>query len=497
MGSEQTSVIDTTDDLGDQLMLIGGQEVSASSGQWLQIESPRDRSIIARVPRGDSHDVDQAVRAASRAQPAWARLSPHDRADIFRRIADAIEPETERLAKLMSLENGNALRTQTRGEARFVVDCFRYFGGLAGEAKGETIPLDANVLDYSRREPLGVVGAIVPWNAPLMLATLKIAPALITGNTIVLKAAEDAPLAVLEAARICQQFLPTGVLNVVTGLGPEAGEALTAHPGIDKLTFTGSTPVGRRVMQVGAERVVPVSLELGGKSPQIVFPDANEDWVVDGVIAGMRFFRQGQSCTAGSRLFVHQDIHDSFVEKLTSTLGTKRVGDPLDEASDIGSIVNAKQFGKVCEYIKDGIAQPGSTLALGGPPPTEGPLSAGYFVEPTVFTGVVNDWRIAAEEIFGPVVCVIPWQDEVEVIRMANDTHYGLAGFVWTKDLGAGLRAAHDLAAGWVQVNQGGGQVLGQSYGGFKQSGIGREFSLEGMLDSYTQRKHISVRIDY
>ncbi|MEO3803085.1 aldehyde dehydrogenase family protein [Nonomuraea sp. B1E8] len=481
--------------MSEQPMLIDGEWVTAGNGRWIEVENPGDRTTVARVPRGDAADVGRAVDAAARAFPAWRARPPRERADLFRRVADTLEPEVEKLARLVSLENGNALRTQSRGEARFVVDCFRYFGGLAGEAKGETIPLSDAVLDYTRREPLGVVGAIVPWNAPLMLSALKIAPALITGNTLVLKVAEDAPLAVLEVARICQEFLPAGVLNVVTGYGEEAGAALTAHPGVAKLSFTGSTSVGRQVMHAGADRVAPVSLELGGKSPQLVFPDADEDWVVDGVIAGMRFFRQGQSCTAGSRLFVHETVFDSFVGKLTSRLGSLTVGDPLDESTDIGAIVNARQFDKVCGYIRDGMDQQGARIALGGLPPERGPLSKGYFVEPTVFTGVANDWRIAQEEIFGPVVCAIPWREEAEVIAMANDTPYGLAAFVWTHDVSRALRTAHALEAGWVQVNQGGGQVLGQSYGGFKQSGIGREFSLEGMLDSYTQRKHISVSL--
>ncbi|MEO3789606.1 aldehyde dehydrogenase family protein [Nonomuraea sp. B10E15] len=481
--------------MSERPMLIDGEWVTAGDGRWIEVESPGDRTTVARVPRGDAADVGRAVDAAARALPAWRVRPPRERADLFRRVADSLEPEVEKLARLVSLENGNALRTQSRGEARFVVDCFRYFGGLAGEAKGETIPLSDAVLDYTRREPLGVVGAIVPWNAPLMLSALKIAPALATGNTLVLKVAEDAPLAVLEVARICQEFLPAGVLNVVTGYGEEAGAALTAHPGVAKLSFTGSTSVGRQVMRAGADRVAPVSLELGGKSPQLVFPDADEDWVVDGVIAGMRFFRQGQSCTAGSRLFVHETVFDSFVGKLTTRLGSLTVGDPLDESTDIGAIVNAGQFDKVCGYIRDGMDQRGARIALGGLPPEHGPLSKGYFVEPTVFTGVANDWRIAQEEIFGPVVCAIPWREESEVIAMANDTPYGLAAFVWTHDVSRALRTAHALEAGWVQVNQGGGQVLGQSYGGFKQSGIGREFSLEGMLDSYTQRKHISVSL--
>lgn len=483
--------------LGDQPMSIAGEWTDAVDHRWIDITSPRDLATIARVPRGGAEDVARAVAAAKQAWPAWRDTKPRERGDVFRRIADALEPHVERIARLNALENGNAVRTQTRGETRFVVDCFRYFAGLAGEAKGETIPLGGHVLDYTRLEPFGVVGAIVPWNAPLMLSALKIAPALVTGNTLVLKLAEDAPLAVLEVTRICQEFLPAGVLNVVTGYGLEAGEALITHPDVAKLSFTGSTGVGKRVMQAASERVVPVSLELGGKSPQIVFPDADEDWVVDGTISGMRFFRQGQSCTAGSRLFVHMDVFDSFVEKLTAKLSALVVGDPLDEVTDMGAIVNQKQYDRVCDYISDGIAQPGAGLALGGLPDTDGPLAEGLYVKPTVFTNVSNDWRIAAEEIFGPVVCVIPWRDEAEVIAMANATHYGLAGFVWTKDLGSGLRTAHALEAGWVQVNQGGGQVLGQSYGGFKQSGIGREFSLEGMLESYTARKHVSVGLGH
>ncbi|MBB3664497.1 betaine-aldehyde dehydrogenase [Prauserella sediminis] len=491
--SQEHTNMTTEDTPGTELMLVGGDWIAAADDRWIDVESPRDGSIIGRVPRGSTTEVEQAVSAAATAYKSWSTLPPRERGEAIRLIAAAVEPEIERIARLASLENGNALRTQSRGEARFVVDCFRYFGGLAQEAKGETIPLNPGVLDYTRREPLGVVGAIVPWNAPLMLSTLKISPALVAGNTMVLKVAEDAPLAVLALARICQKFLPAGVLNVVSGYGEEAGEALINHPGVAKLSFTGSTAVGRRVMQAGAERITPVSLELGGKSPQIVFPDADADWVARGVMAGMRFFRQGQSCTAGSRVFVHERIYDSFVARLVESLRTVTVGDPLDESSDIGALVSATQYQRVCNYIEDGMNQDGAQLALGGLPPSEGPLAEGYYVEPTVFTGVDNTWRIASEEIFGPVVCVIPWRDEADVVRMANDTHYGLAGFVWTNDLGAGLRTAHALEAGWVQVNQGGGQVLGQSYGGFKQSGIGREFSLEGMLESYTARKHVSV----
>lgn len=477
--------------VGDVGMVVDGRSATAVGG-WITVESPRDGSLLGRVPRAAHAEVDLAVEAAARAFPAWRDTPPVERGNALRRIADAVVPEIERLARLSSAENGNALRTQTRSEAQFVVDCFRYFAGLAQEAKGETIPIRSDALDYSRREAIGVVGAIIPWNAPMMLATVKIAPALATGNTMVLKVAEDAPFAVLEIARICQQLLPPGVLNVVTGFGVEAGEALTEHPRVAKLSFTGSTGVGKRVMEKASARLVPISLELGGKSPQVVFPDADQEWVADGVISGMRFFRQGQSCTAGSRLFVHRSVFDSFMTKLVDKLSAFKVGDPLDEASDMGSIVNRRQFDRVCEYIRDGSSQPGARVLLGGLPSTD---VAGYHLSPTVIAGVSNSWRIAREEIFGPVLCAIPWDTEAEVVQMANDTHYGLAAFVWSTDLGRALRTAHRIEAGWVQVNQGGGQLLGQSYGGVKQSGMGREFSLEGMLESYTYRKHISVAL--
>ncbi|MFC9357496.1 aldehyde dehydrogenase family protein [Rhodococcus sp. NPDC057014] len=477
----------------EYLNLVDGQWVGARNDEWIPVESPRDRQVIARVPRGGEKDIADAVNAAGRAFPGWRDTAPRARGRLLQQIADALEPHVERIARIISVENGNALRTQSRGEVNFAIDVFRYFGSVASEVKGETIPLNATVLDYSRREPLGVVGAITPWNAPVQLAVMKIASALAAGNTLVLKAAEDAPLAVLEIAKIANEFLPRGVLNVIVGYGTEAGEALITHPDVRKLSFTGSTAVGSRVMSAAADRILPVSLELGGKNPQIVYPDANEDWVAQGTITGMRFVRQGQSCTAGSRLFVHKSILDSFVDKVTANLSKLKVGDPLDEDSDIGAIVNKKQFDRVCGYIDDGLQRSSAAAATGGMPPTAGPLSEGYYVEPTVIVGVENEWRIAQEEIFGPVMCVIPWEDEDDVIRMANDTHYGLSAFIWTHDIGRALRAAHSIEAGWVQVNQGGGQVLGQSYGGYKRSGIGREFSLEGMVESFTQRKHVSI----
>jgi betaine-aldehyde dehydrogenase len=477
-------------------MLIGGSWVNAMSGATLTVENPGKRQPIADIPRGDHADVDGAVEAASRAFPAWSKVAPRDRGRMLLKIAEAMEARVEEMARTIALETGNAIRTQARGEARLSADIFRYFGGLAGELKGETIPLGEHVLSYTRREPLGVVGAIIPWNAPVLLGALKIAPALCAGNTLVMKAAEDAPLGVLLMAEICQEFLPPGVLNVLTGLGEEAGAALSQHPKIMKLSFTGSTEVGKLIMRAAADRIVPVSLELGGKSPSVVYPDADEDWVVEGVIAGMRFTRQSQSCTAGSRLFLHADIFDSFLDKLKAKTTAMKLGDPLDEETDIGATINNKQFAKVCGYVEDGLKRKDARLVFGGLPPKEGPLSEGYFALPTVFADTSNDWRLAREEIFGPVLVAIPWRDEEDAIRMANDSHYGLAAYVWTHDIGSALRTAHAIESGWVQVNQGLGQAPGHSYGGYKQSGIGREFSLEGMLDSFTQRKNVTVNLN-
>ncbi len=477
-------------------MLIGGAWVDSASGAVLSVENPANRRAIADIPRGNAADVDRAVQAATQAFPAWSKVAPRERGRLLLRIADAMEAAAEDMGRTIALETGNALRTQARPEARLSADIFRYFGGLAGELKGETIPLGEHVLSYTRREPLGVVGAIIPWNAPVLLGALKIAPALCAGNTMVMKAAEDAPLGVLRMAEICQEFLPPGVLNVLTGTGEECGGPLAQHPGIRKLSFTGSTEVGKIIMRAAAERIVPVSLELGGKSPAIVYPDADEDWVVDGVISGMRFTRQSQSCTAGSRLFLHADIFDSFLDKLARKTQAFTLGDPLDEATDIGAIINAKQFRKVCGYIDEGLQRKDARLVFGGLPPKEGKLSEGYFAIPTVFADTSNDWRLAREEIFGPVLVAIPWRDEADAIRMANDSHYGLAAYVWTHDIGSALRTAHAIESGWVQVNQGLGQQPGHSYGGYKQSGIGREFSLEGMLDSFTQRKNVTVNLN-
>ena len=298
-------------------MIIDGKYTNSITEKTIEIECPANRRIFATVPRGNEVDVDIAVKSSLKAFRSWSKVMPKERGKILLQIADAIEIEKEDIAKIIATETGNAIKTQARPEINLVVDIFRYFGGLSSELKGETIPLGEHVLSYTRREPLGVVGAIIPWNAPVMLGACKIAPALCAGNTIVMKAAEDAPLAILKVAEICQRFIPPGVLNLLTGTGPECGEPLAYHPEINKLSFTGSTGVGKLVMRAAAERILPVSLELGGKSPSIVYPDVNEDWTVDGIIGAMRFTRQSQSCTAGSRLFLHKNIFDSFIGKLS------------------------------------------------------------------------------------------------------------------------------------------------------------------------------------
>lgn len=476
-------------------MLVNGQSCGAVSGLTLEVQNPATRKVIATVPRGQQEDVNSAVRAATIAFVDWRRSSSKTRGLALLKIADAIEKNTEYLALTLASETGNAIRTQSRPEVKASADVFRYFGGLFGEAKGESSILTSGALNYTLREPIGVVAAVIPWNSPIIIAATKIAPALCMGNTVVLKTAEDAPLAVLELAKICSNFLPPGVLNVLTGLGQECGVALVNHPGVGKISFTGSTEVGKSVMRAAADRVIPVSLELGGKSPNIIFPDSNEDWVVDGTIGAARITRQSQSCTAGTRVYIHSTIFDSFIDKLTIKLDALNVGDPLDEKTDIGALINQRQYERVCGYIDDGLIQPNAKLITGGLPEKNSFVSDGYFLKPTLFACDSNDWRLAREEIFGPVLCAIRWSDEDEVLRMANDTNYGLAGFIWSRDINKAIKMAHGIESGFIQINQAAGPLPGQSFGGYKQSGIGSELSLESMIETFTRKKNIAIAL--
>ena len=494
--TREKSQADSSVELGPTRQLVDGRWIASSDGRELPVHSPSTKQAIASVPRSTAEDVDRAVISARQAFAQWKRVPPVERGRILLRIADSIERRAEQLARITAHETGNAIRTQSRPEVQLTIDVFRYFGSLASELKGTQLPLGESVLSYTRKEPIGVVGAITPWNSPLGLVAVKLAPALCAGNTVVLKLAEEAPLGGLLLAEICSEYLPRGVLNVVVGVGTESGAALARHPGVDKLSFTGSTAVGKTIMASAAERIVPVSLELGGKSPSIVYEDADEDWAVEGVVTAMRFSRQSQSCTAGSRLFLHERIYDSFLAKLKARVEKYVIGEPLDEASDIGCLISSKQFGRVCDYIREGLETTGVRLVTGGLPPSTGPLSKGYYTVPTVFSGASNGWRLAREEIFGPVLVAIPFKDEAEACRLANDSHYGLAAFVFSRDVSKALRTAHAIDSGWVQVNQGKGQQLGQPYGGFKQSGIGKELALESMLEGFSRTKSVTLNLD-
>src|SRR5690625_3807671 len=355
------------------LMLIDGSWTEATSGVVDDVLTPAQRGkVIARVARADDEDVDRAVKSARAAFDSWRDVHFTTRQRALGRIADAIEAREEELARATAADTGNALRTQARPEAATLANLFRYFAGVAGEVKGTTLPAGGDQLQYSRREPLAVDGAILPWTSPLIIDGVKIPAALTAVHTMVVKAAEAAPISVLTLAEICAEFLPPGVLNVFAGLGSEAGAALVRHPGVDKVSFTGSTEVGRGVAQVAAGRLVPSSLELGGKNPNIVFPDAtDDDQLIPGLLTSSRFHRQGQSCTAGSRLFLHEDVHDQVLDELVDAMDTMNVGDPLDEASDIGAVINDKQFNAIDDYLREGRENPEMETALGGTAPDE------------------------------------------------------------------------------------------------------------------------------
>ena len=485
----------------DWPMFIGGQPVQGAERAWVDVAPPaHPDTVLARVPRATTVDVDRAVDAAEAALPTWRAAHFTTRQKVLLAIADAIDAHTEELARLTAQDTGNALRTQARPEVTTLASLFRYFAGVAGEFKGTVLPAGDGQLQYTRLEPLGVVGVILPWNSPLMIAGMKIPAALAAGNTVVVKPANEAPLTVLRLNEIIDSCAPPGVVNTVTGSGTQVGNAIVAHPRIHKVSFTGSTGVGRDVAATAGRRLAHVSLELGGKNPNVVFPSAAAkdrlDETATGVLTAMRFTRQGQSCTAGSRLFVHEDVYEDVLAAVVEKVSALQVGDPLDETTDMGAIINSRQFDSIRDYVTEGSTQPGVQVVLDGltrGAPPDGP--DGVYQGPTILSMVDNGWRVAQEEIFGPVLVVIPFSDADHAVAMANDSHYGLAAYVWSQDLDEALTTAHRLEAGWVQVNQGGGQVVGQSYGGIKESGIGREFSLEGAVAAFTQTKQVNIKL--
>jgi aldehyde dehydrogenase (NAD+) len=475
--------------------LIDGELRRPASGGTFDVVNPATGVVVASAAAGDQADVDAAVAAAKRAQKEWAAVNPRDRGKLVTECGRLLTDHIEELARLVALETGKAIRTESRVEAGVLADVFTFYGGLAPELKGETVPFRNDMLTLTTRGPIGVVGAIIPWNVPMMLMALKIAPALVAGNGVVVKSAEEAPFAVLRAVQIMNQVLPAGILNILSGMGPECGGPLVAHRHVGKVTFTGSVETGKIIYKAAADKLIPVTLELGGKSPMIVMGDADIDRAVDGAITGMRFTRQGQSCTAASRIFVHDAVHDVFVDKLTAKVDQLIMGDPLDEATDIGAIVSTQQFEKVKSYIRIGIETPGAEAHSCSKIPDDPKLKDGLFVQPVIFTGLDNSSRVAQEEIFGPVTCVIRWSDYDRVIEDANDSEYGLAATVWTRDLKQALDASKRLEAGIVQVNQNLVVQPNLSYGGVKQSGLGKEASLEAMLEHFTHKKTIILNM--
>ena len=476
-------------------LLIDSILQPAQGGRTFANINPATGAVIGQAAEGDAVDVDLAVKAAARAQKDWGRMPARERGKLLVEGARMLSHHTEELARLVALETGKALRTESRVEASVLADVFNFYGGLGSELKGETVPFRPDMLTLTVREPLGVVGAIIPWNVPMMLMALKIAPALVAGNSVIVKSAEEAPFCVLRACQILNQVLPPGVLNILSGNGPDCGGPLVAHPDVRKVTFTGSVETGKIVYSTAALKLIPVTLELGGKSPMIVMQDADLPKAVEGAVAGMRFTRQGQSCTAASRIFVHEALQDEFIERLVARIDGMKMGDPLDEATDIGTIISREQYEKVREYIRIGESIPGARSFACSSLPDNPALKDGLFVRPVIFSGVSNDTRLAREEIFGPVTCIIEFDSYDDAIDQANDSEYGLAATIWTQDLRTALQGAMQLEAGFVQVNQNLVVTSNLSYGGTKNSGLGKEASLEAMLEHFTHKKTIILNM--
>ncbi|HYS79008.1 MAG TPA: aldehyde dehydrogenase family protein [Candidatus Dormibacteraeota bacterium] len=469
-------------------LYIGGQWVDAVAASTFTTVNPATEEPITQVAEGRAEDIDRAVKAARDAfEGPWAKISGADRGRMLWKMADLIESYLAQIAEVETLDSGKTITESSRVDVPMAADCFRYFAGYATKIEGETVPVRTPCFAYTLREPLGVVGQIIPWNFPILLAAWKLAPALAAGNTIVLKPAEQTPLTALCLARIAEEAgLPPGVLNVVTGFGPTAGAALVDHPGVDKIAFTGSTAVGQEIMRRAAGSLKRLTLELGGKSPNIVFADADLDQAVRGASNGI-FYNKGEVCTAGSRLFVEDSLHDAFLDRLSAFTAKLQQGDPLDPKTRLGPQVSEAQMNRVLSYVDKGKGE-GARLVMGGSRAS----GKGYFVRPTIFDEVKNSMTIAREEIFGPVLSVLRFSDLDEVVRAANDTPYGLAAAVWTKDIKKAHRAARLLKAGTVWINTYGLYDSAMPFGGYKMSGFGRELGRHG-LQEYTQTKSVWV----
>ncbi len=474
-------------------LFIGGQWVPSASGETFETKDPTTGETLAEVEAGNADDIDRAVEAAWEAyDERYAGMSTAERQSMLESIADVVEEHKEEFARLESLDNGKPI-TEARGDIGLVVDHFRYFAGVARAHEGRTVETDDSRHVETLREPYGVVGQIIPWNFPLLMAAWKLGPALSAGNTVVLKPAEETPLSVLKLMELTEDVVPDGVVNVVTGFGTEAGAPLSEHPDIRKLAFTGSTEVGREVMKSAADNITDITLELGGKSPLVVFPDADLEQAVDTTVTAI-FFNTGECCCAGSRLFVHEDIKDEFLDELAAAAEALTVDDPLLESTDLGPKVTAEQVERTMDYIEEA-ERAGAAFVAGGTQPDDEALSDGCFVAPTLIDDIDHDNRAVQEEIFGPVQEVFTWSDYDEMIELANDVDYGLAAGVITEDLTKAHRCIRDIEAGNVWVNTYNDFPAGQPFGGYKQSGMGRETAQEA-VEHYTQTKTANISLD-
>jgi betaine-aldehyde dehydrogenase len=471
--------------------IVDGKEVDSVTGKKFVTLNPATEEPLAEVAEAGSEDVDRAVRSARRAfdEGPWTRMSPWERGKLLQHVAEIIQRRSDELALLDALDCGKPLKDNKYGDLPLCVRIFDYYAGVPDKVAGKVFPSEQSLFNYSLREPYGVVAGIVPWNYPFLNSCIKLAPALAAGNTMVLKMAEQTPLSTVELGRICLEAgIPPGVVNIVNG-GPEAGAALASHPLIDKISFTGSTETGKKILHAAAERIVPTTLELGGKSPSVVFADADQDQAVAGVLFS-GFFNAGQICTTGSRLLIEHSIVDPFLEKLAKRTAALRIGDPTSEETDLGPLVDNVQYERVKKYIEVGQSEGAYPYFVGdGSKP-----SRGYFVSPLIFTQVTPSMRIAQEEIFGPVLSVLIFREESEAIALANSVAYGLAASVWTRDLGRGLRMAKAIQAGMIWTNTVEYWEPSVPYGGQKRSGLGEDFGLEA-FHTYTKAKSVFVNL--
>ena len=474
-------------------LYINGQWVPASDGKVFTAYNPATGEKLAECAEATKEDVDAAVKAAWAAFPAWRDMGIAERAGILEKIADIIDENAELLATIESMDNGKPIRETMAIDVPYSSDHFRYFAGAIRVEEGKASVLDGNMMSLILREPIGVVGQIVPWNFPFLMAAWKLAPALAAGNCIVFKPSSTTSLSVLTLVKLIGHLLPPGVLNVVTGGGSRSGQYMLDHPGFRKLAFTGSTEVGLDVAKAAADKLIPATLELGGKSANIYFDDCKWDMAIDGLQLGI-LFNQGQVCCAGSRVFVQEGIYDKFVEAAVKAFNSVNVGDPLDPNTQMGAQVDQGHLRKNISY-ENHANEEGATIACGGEPYTDGACANGSFMKPTLIVNATNDMRVAQEEIFGPVAVVIKFKTEEEVIAMANDSVYGLGGAVWTRDINRAIRVARGVETGRMWVNTYNQIPSGAPFGGYKQSGIGRE-THKVILEHYTQQKNIMINLN-